>query len=443
VQLLFSCFDMTRIVFFIVFLGLFVVGMLQNHAFATNSPYSVKGIQADVLDESSFKARNRAFLEAQREAFKVLAGRYYSAEELKVMTIPPDSVLASFILDFKITSEQSSTKRYKGVFDFRFKANEVNNHFGRGPINFSDESANKIEKVLLIPFYHEEKKAIVFNKEQNPFWGSLLIEAEKFPSVVLPEGNIQDITDIGNKNNIFMTPVTIRKLKARYDITSILIAVAHVNLKNQDSINIELYDPVNQAEKPFLSFDETPELIGSSTMLRATEFVKPKPAKPIVVEEDVSATPKEGEVLESVINPSMFDPSRNKGSRSDVGRDRMIQMAQDRSKEARRERIANPPQQRGSEPVDPDQEEAQNISGEIQVSIFFNTMSEWVTTQKEISRLNGLKGIRIITLKTNQAETVVEYNDWNMLIKSMKATGYKLEPQSSNSYILKRLADNF
>jgi hypothetical protein len=400
-------------------------------------------VEADVLDESSFKARNKAFLEAQREAFKVLATRYYSAEELKVMTIPPDSVLSSFIQDFKITSEQTSTKRYKGVFDFRFKSNEVNNHFGRGPINYEDDSANSIDKVLIIPFYHEEKKAVVFNKDQNPFWGSLLVDVQKFPSVVLPEGNIQDINDIGNKNNIFMTPMTIRKLKARYDVTSVIIAVAHVNLKNQDVINIELYDPRSEEDKPFLSFEEKPELIGGTTLIRATEFVKPKPAKPLVIEEGEPVLYKEGEVLESVIDSSMFDPSRGMGSRSDAGRDRMIQMAQDRSREARRERIANPPQQRPSEPVEPDQEEAQNIAGEIKVSIFFNTMSEWVTTQKEISRLNGLKGIRIITLKTNQAETVVEYNDWNMLIKSMKATGYKLEPQASNSYILKRLADNF
>jgi hypothetical protein len=440
---LFSCFGMTRIVFFIVFLGLFGFGMSQNHAFATNSPYSVKGVEVDVLDESSFKARNKAFLEAQRKAFQVLASRYYSAEELKVMAVPPDALLSSLIQDFKITSEQASTKRYKGVFDFRFKTYEVNNHFGRGPINFSDNTPSQVDKVLLVPFYHEEKKAVVFNKDQNPFWGSLLNETKNFPNILLPEGNIQDMTDIGTKNNTFMTPVTIRKLKARYDVTSILIAVAHVNLKDQQSINIELFDAGIETQKPVLSFEEAPELIGNSTLLRVTELTKPKSAIPIIIEEEVAA-PQEGEVLESVINPTLFDPSRGKGARSDAGRDRMIQMAQDRSREARRQRQAEPPpQQRGSEIAEQEYEEGQSVAGEIQVSIFFNTMSEWVTTQKEISRLNGLKGIRIVTLKTNQAETVVEYSDWNKLLQSMKASGYKLEPLASNMYLLKRLSDNF
>lgn len=113
--------------------------MPQNHAFAENSPYNVKGVEVDVLAESSVKARNDAFLEAQRKAFRVLATRYYSEDELKVLKVPSDETLSSFIQDFKIASEQVSTKRYKGVFDFRFKSKDVNSHFGRGPINFTDD----------------------------------------------------------------------------------------------------------------------------------------------------------------------------------------------------------------------------------------------------------------------------------------------------------------
>lgn len=151
---------MTRIVFFIMILGLSLVGMSQNKVFATNSPYNVKGIEVDILDESSVKARNRAFLEAQRKAFGVLASRYYSEDELKTLRIPSDDVLSSFIQDFKIAGEQVSTKRYKGVFDFRFKSNAANQHFGRGPINFTDDMSTEKERVLLLPFYHEEKKML-------------------------------------------------------------------------------------------------------------------------------------------------------------------------------------------------------------------------------------------------------------------------------------------
>lgn len=441
-QLLFSCFEMTRIVFFITILCLSLVGLTQTPAFASDSPYSVTGVDVDVLAESSVKARNKAFLDAKRKAFGVLATRYYSEEELKVMKTPSDDVISGFIQDFKIASEQVSTKRYKGVFDFRFKSSEVNRHFGRGPINFVGDTTDKHKKVLLIPFYHEEKKAVVFNLEQNPFWGSLLVDLPKFPDVILPEGNIQDVTDIGTKNPTFMTPVTIRKLKARYNVNAILIAIAHVNLDDQSLINVEVLDVSGEEATPLASFNESPKLIANSTLLGASEFIKPKQATPLINEEE-APQPKKGQVLESEINPELFDPMRRYGSSSYVGRDRMIQMAQDRSREERKKRetaLAKQHEQKMNEQLP---EEEQAISGEISVSIFFNDISEWIQTQKEISRLDGLQGIRIVTLKTNQAETVIEYNDWNTLIKSIKSSGYVLELKTANSYILKRLSDNF
>ena len=442
-QLLFSCFEMTRIVFFITILCLSLFGMTQNHVLASDSPYSIKGIEVDILAESSVKARNKAFLEAKKKAFDELAKRYYSEDELKVMNAPLDDVISGFIQDFKITSEQVSTKRYKGIFDFRFKSKEVNKHFGRGPVNFVDNSAGNEKKVLLIPFYHEEKKAIVFNLDQNPFWGSLLVDLPKFSNVILPEGNIQDLTDIGTKNPTFMTPVTIRKLKARYNVNAILIAIAHVNLDDQRLINVELLDASGGEATPLVSFNDSPKLIANSTLVGAAEYIKPKPATRLLTVEEMPQPKEEGGMLESEINPALFDPMRGRGSRSDIGRDRMIQMAQDRSSEARLQRDNAINKKYQQEINDQLPEDEQSVSGEINVSIFFNEISEWVTTQKEISRLNGLQGIRIVTLKTNQAETVIEYSDWNKLLQSLKSSGYVLEPQSSNSYLLKRLSDNF
>lgn len=250
------------------------------------------------------------------------------------------------------------------------------------------------------------------------------------------------MTDIDNKNPASMTPTIFRRLKARYEVDSILVAVAHVNLADQKFIQVELFDASSGVLSPFVSFDEDPKLIASSTLLKVEDFIKPKPVTPLTAE-DKTLPPQEGKVLESEIDPSPFDPMQGRTTRSDAGRDRMISMAQDRSKELRRERENNIIKQREQELNADLPEEEQSVSGEISVSIFFNSMSEWIATQKEISRLNGLEGIRIVTLKTNQADTVVEYSDWNKLSQSLKSSGYILDPQSPNAYILKRLSDNF
>ncbi len=77
------------------------------------------------------------------------------------------------------------------------------------------------------------------------------------------------------------------------------------------------------------------------------------------------------------------------------------------------------------------------------MQVFFTSMSEWVSLQKELSHLDGLRGIRIVTLKTNQADTVIEYKDWNKMLGSLKSRGLLLTPQSADSYILKRVPDGF
>ncbi len=91
----------------------------------------------------------------------------------------------------------------------------------------------------------------------------------------------------------------------------------------------------------------------------------------------------------------------------------------------------------------PETIEAAADEGEANVQVFFNSMAEWVSIQKELSRLDGIKGIRIVTLKTNQADTVIEYKDWNKLLASLKASGLNLSSQSADSYVLKRLSDAF
>lgn len=433
---------MARIVFFITFLGLFLFNLSQNHVFAAGSPYSVKGVEVDILDESSVKARNKAFIEAQRKAFETLSTRYYAPGELKELKIPNDETLSSFIQDFKIASEQVSTKRYKGVFDFRFKAAAVNQHFGRGPINFVSDVAPEVKKVLLIPYYHEEKKSIIFNKSQNPFWGSLLLDIANFNTVILPDGSIQDLTDIGDKNPGSLSPTTIRRLKARYDVTSIAVATASVNLQDQTKINIDVQDASSGTLAPITNFDADPKEIAKGTLAAVSKIAQPPKAVPVVEPTDVNAN--QASIPQSEINPDHFAVGGARGNGSQLTREQIIARAQQQQREmgaGQPQRTINIPVQTGMQT--PEEAEAVANEGEANVQVYFNSMSEWVTLQKDLSRLDGLKGIRIVTLKTNQGDTVIEYSDWNKLLASLKASGFILSPQSADSYILKRVSDDF
>lgn len=443
---------MARIVFFITFLGLFLVNLSQNHVFAANSPYSVKGVEVDIIDESSVKARNRAFIEAQRKAFEVLATHYYAEGELKVLKIPNDDTLSGLIQDFKIASEQISTKRYKGVFDFRFKAAAVNQHFGRGPINFVEDATPEVKKILLIPYYHEEKKAIIFNKAQNPFWGSLLEDTADYQNVILPEGNIQDLTDIGDKSPGYLSPTTIRRLKARYDVGYVAVATANVSLQDQSKINITIQDASSGILVDVKSLDAEPKMIAKETLVIANGISKPKKAVAVVADAAGNLVTTQDDAVtgtdmpQSEINPDYFRSSKQRSQMPVSARAEMIaKMEQQQRMDA--ESAKNFPQNpRGVAPLGmetPEAIEAAADVGEANIQVFFSSMTEWVNIQKQLSRLDGISGIRIVTLKTNQADTVLEYNDWNKLLTSLKANGLILSPQSADSYVLKRVSDAF
>lgn len=442
-QQLFRRFDMPRIVFFITFFGLFLINLSQNHVFAASSPYSVKGVEVDVLDESSVKARNKAFIDAQRKAFEVLSTRYYAPGELDVLKVPTDETLSGFIQDFKIASEQVSSKRYKGVFDFRFKPAAVNQYFGRGPINFVSDAAPEVKKVLLIPYYHEEKKTIIFNKSQNPFWGSLLQDIANFNTVILPDGSIQDLTDIGDKNPTYMSPVTIRRLKARYDVTSIAVATASVNLQDQSKINIDVQDASSGKLVPIANFDAAPADIAKGALAAVAQIAVPQKAVPIVDNTDTNTDVNQADIPQSEINPDHFALKGGQGRVSLSAREQMIkqQQAMIAAGSGQPTKATDQPVQRGMETAD--QAEAAANAGEANVQVYFNSMSEWIALQKDLSRLDGIKGIRIVTLKTNQGDTVIEYSDWNKFLASLKASGYTLTSQDADTYVLKRAAANF
>lgn len=456
-QQLFRRFDMARIVFFITFLCLFLIGVTQTPAFAGSSPYSVKGVEVDILDESSVKARNKAFIEAQRKAFEVLATRYYAEGELKTLKIPDDETLSSYIQDFKIASEQLSTKRYKGVFDFRFKAAAVNQHFGRGPINYAEDKAAEAKKVLLLPFYHEEKKPVIFNKTQNPFWGSLLEANADFKNVVLPEGNIQDLTDIGNKSPSYLSPTIIKRLKARYDVGYVVIATANVDLEDQRTIHIDMQDISSGVLVTLSSFDADPKLIAKETLTLADAATKPKKATPMVEDTDgvmdnAGDASAQAVVPESEINPEPFLTGKQRRQMNLSAREQMIAKTlngeipptlANPNRLNQRQGVEEQLQARAQAEAQAMGEEVAVEQGEINVQVYFNSMAEWIKLQKELSRLEGIKGIRIVALKTNQGDTVIEYTDWKKLLLSLKAGGLILSPQSADAYVLKRLSDDF
>lgn len=146
---------MLRIVFSFL-LCLFLIGFYGGAN--ADSLYEVTGVAVDVADESSVKARTKAFAEAQQKAFAVLAGRFGQADR----TATPEMVSA-LVQDFEITNEQLSHKRYKGIFTIRFRESAVNGYFG----NIPEQNTDSVEVNMPDSLPQQAQQPTSYSAEQN------------------------------------------------------------------------------------------------------------------------------------------------------------------------------------------------------------------------------------------------------------------------------------
>lgn len=431
-------------IFFVFFLLIGAVSAVQ----AADSAYDVSGVKVDISDESAVKARNLAFIEAQQKAFQKLAENYKSGEDLKAVQLPDIDTLSNMILDFKIANEQVSDKRYVGVFDFRFKANEANKYFGHGPLNFKYQQEDVYKSILLLPFYHEQGKAVVFNKVQNPFWQSLQQIAGDYPSVILPKGSGDEILVLENYDPTNISEKTTREFLNRYNTQLAFFMMANINFDAPGKITLELFDANNYKQyrgkaMSIAKLDVAAKDVARTAMeivAQSLENVKKMKSKQLI-ETGKELSPAEDEIPESIIDPKLAQ--RTNGTKlTREGRREMIEAAkreQEKSKQAENNQYSQGDGSGSNANVTANDDG----SGEMNLKIYFGSMNEWITTQKDLSKVNGIRGIRIVSLKTTEAETVVEYYNWGLMLKSLKENTFALSPVSENSYILKRTSNNF
>lgn len=419
---------MQRIALFVILLSLFGGVFQSPAAHAEGSPYDIKGVQVDALAESSVKARNKAFLEAQKKAFLVLATSYVSAEELPSIKPPSDEILAGLIQDFQIESEQVSTKRYLGVFDFRFKPAAVNAYFGHGPVNGGGDAATaRSDKMLLLPYYQEGTSKAVFNRSENPYWTSLAMALPKNGNVILPEGSISDVTDIGDVDPLSLSATTLRRLMARYEVKDIAIALARVDLANPQTVKVEFFKAEAGHIAVANTIETTPQKVADETFVAAGNLVVAK-AEPQNLQEEVS-----NDVPVSEIDARHFMGKGNRPIPTNVqARMQMIEKARENNEQMRAQAsgIMGLQANAGAAQVE--------TGGQSAIRVFFNSMTEWLEIQKEIRQAESLTNLRISSLKTNQVDIVVSYSDWSGFVNSLGRMGMALEPQADKTYILKR-----
>jgi hypothetical protein len=97
---------------------------------AEDPVFTVENVQIDVTDKDAASAREKAFPQAQQLAFKQLAEKLMTEDEMKRFKAPDDITLGTMIRDYEVTDEHLSSVRYIGTYTFRFKDDAVRRYLG-------------------------------------------------------------------------------------------------------------------------------------------------------------------------------------------------------------------------------------------------------------------------------------------------------------------------
>lgn len=353
-----------------------------------DSPYVVKDIQVDALAESSVKARNKAFAEAQAKAFAVLFQRFGSPDEQ--MKTPEPKILAGMVQDFEVTNEQLSTKRYRGTYVFRFKAGAANRYFGHGPVSGFAEAETASGGTLILPFYQDGTKTVLWDASKNPWLRAWLESKAEGGSYIVPLGDVSDMMDIRDDQALTISAAAIKRIKSRYGASDALVAVARLDRSKSEPLDILLFgfqkgeESLRQTIKvpvktPVRSVDLFGQAVGITRKAVANGLAVPLSA--------------ETEVSSSVSSPSS-PPSPSLVSAPPVPV------------------VVTPP------PV--------VTVGTLHARVVFANMGEWLTLRRDLGSVSAIQNLRITTMKTSEAEMDISYADREALVKTLSSKGLSL-----------------
>lgn len=407
---------MSRIAFshlVLVMLGLSLLGSAGNQASAQTlyggplNAYEVSNVEVDVTDDSSVKARDKAFAEAQSKAFQQLAERFG-----KTGANPSPEMLSSLVQDFEIEKEQLSSKRYRGAFTIRFRESAVNNYFG-STLGHDVGYQTGATKSLILPFMQVGKENLLWQKDRNYFWQAIssnpLFASNAYN---LPVGNVSDSTDVWESDPNVLSMSSIRKIKERYGVTEVIVAALREEGRGNDSFRLDLY----------------------RTDMNRVELVKTIPFSSALTSTDQNIYTKAASVLMQALSNGWKPVAQTYG---DFGTQNAVPYTGEETPSSQLAQPTPVPDHVMGSVTHPSvtQQQARPSAGGISfttqgdktVKALYNTVSEWGELQKVLKSSPSISGYRILAVKVREAELSLSYADWPGVIKDLASYGYRVQ----------------
>ncbi len=197
------------------FLLLAILCLAPLAARADDAAFAVSPVAVDVTAESAAAAREQAIAQAQRDAFATVLSRMTIPEDRAALPPLTDDDVSGFVQNFEVISEKTSPVRYVGSLTVRFSQAAVLEFLQRHAVALM---TTRSEPMLILPVLWLEGRLMLW-EETNPWraaWGNVTGSGTELMPVVVPLGDIADVSEMAADKAISGDHAAIRSMAARY-----------------------------------------------------------------------------------------------------------------------------------------------------------------------------------------------------------------------------------
>ena len=183
--------------------------------------FEVRDVAVDVTAETAAQAREQAYAEGEAGALRTLLERLTLRIEHEGLPKLKADEIASYIKDFSVADEKTSSVRYLARLSFRFKHEEV-----RALLNdFGFSFAETVSKPVLVLPVFQNLGALILWDDPNP-WRDAWAARPKRDGLVptlLPLGDLADIAAIGAEQAMDGDLQRLAAIAGRYGASDTLV----------------------------------------------------------------------------------------------------------------------------------------------------------------------------------------------------------------------------
>jgi len=200
----------------------------QSDSTAPGSLMVVRGVAVDATAETAVAARELALADGQRRAFELALKRIVLREDYgRLPQLDADS-LADLVEALEIADEKTSAVRYLAKLTVRFKEDRVRTLLRVNQIPYTE---TRSKPVLLLPVL-ERAGALSLFEDGNLWraaWNTLELPTDALLPVVLPLGDLEDVTVLGSESAVAGELGPLQALGERYRSDSVVVLHAIVS----------------------------------------------------------------------------------------------------------------------------------------------------------------------------------------------------------------------